>query len=114
MTVRELFVSLGFEVDEQSEKKVEAAVRGLKQAAEAALEAVNTGPLQAGMEQAAQAYETVRETVQEAAEVVREGTAAAASEAEQLKEGFEQASEAVEETTERKIGRASCRDRVWR
>lgn len=101
MTVRELFVSLGFEVDEQSEKKVEAAVRGLKQAAAAALEAVNTGPLQAGMEQAAQAYETVRETVQQAAEVVREGTAAAASEAEQLKEGFEQASEAVEETTER-------------
>ncbi len=101
MTVRELFVSLGFEVDEQSEKKVEAAVRGLKQAAAAALEAVNTGPLQAGMEQAAQAYETVRETVQEAAEAVQEGAAAAASEAEQLKEAFEQAGEAAEETTGR-------------
>ncbi len=101
MTVRELFVSLGFEVDEQSKKRMEAAVQGLKQAAAAALEAVDTEPLRAGMEQASQAYETVRETVQEAAEAVQEGTAAAASEAEQLKEGFEQASEAVEETTER-------------
>ena len=60
MTVRELFVSLGFEVDEQSKKRMEAAVQGLKQAAAAALEAVDTEPLRAGMEQASQAYETVR------------------------------------------------------
>ena len=101
MTVRELFVSLGFEVDEQSKKRMEAAVQGLKQAAAAALEAVDTEPLRAGMEQASQAYETVRETVQEAAEAVQEGAAAAASEAEQLKEAFEQAGEAAEETTGR-------------
>ena len=101
MTVRELFVSLGFEVDEQSKKRMEAAVQGLKQAAAAALEAVDTEPLRAGMEQASQAYETVRETVQEAAGAVQEGAAAAASEAEQLKEAFEQAGEAAEETTGR-------------
>lgn len=101
MTVRELFVSLGFEVDEQSKKRMEAAVQGLKQAAAAALEAVDTEPLRAGMEQASQAYETVRETVQGAAEAVQEGAAAAASEAEQLKEAFEQAGEAAEETTGR-------------
>lgn len=101
MTVRELFVSLGFEVNEQSEKRVEAAVQSLKQAAAAALEAIHTEPLQAGMEQASHAYEAVRETVQEAAEAMQEGAAAAASEAEQLKDAFEQAGEAAEETTER-------------
>lgn len=50
MTIRELFISLGFEVDAQSEKKAEAAIQGLKNTAAAALNAVNTEPLREGME----------------------------------------------------------------
>ena len=57
MTIRELFISLGFEVDAQSEKKAEAAIQGLKNTAAAALNAVNTEPLREGMEKASQAYD---------------------------------------------------------
>lgn len=63
MTIRDLFVSLGFEVDAQSEKKVEATVRGLKQTAATALNAVNTEPLRAGAEKAAAAYKAVGQAV---------------------------------------------------
>lgn len=76
MTIRELFISLGFEVDAQSEKKAEAAIQGLKNTAAAALNAVNTEPLQAGMEKASQAYESVKETVQNVVDTLQEGAEA--------------------------------------
>lgn len=124
MTIRELFISLGFEVDAQSEKKAEAAIQGLKNTAAAALNAVNTEPLREGMEKASQAYESVKETVQEAvntlqeeaeaqeaveqaaqgaAEAVQQAASAettAASAAENLKGAFDNVNQSVQDTTE--------------
>ena len=124
MTIRELFISLGFEVDAQSEKKAEAAIQGLKNTAAAALNAVNTEPLREGMEKASQAYESVKETVQEAvntlqeeaeaqeaveqaaqgaAEAVQQAASAettATSAAENLKGAFDNVNQSVQDTTE--------------
>ena len=124
MTIRELFISLGFEVDAQSEKKAEAAIQGLKNTAAAALNAVNTEPLREGMEKASQAYESVKETIQEAvntlqeeaeaqeaveqaaqgaAEAVQQAASAettAASAAENLKGAFDNVNQSVQDTTE--------------
>lgn len=124
MTIRELFISLGFEVDAQSEKKAEAAIQGLKNTAAAALNAVNTEPLREGMEKASQAYESVKETVQEAINTLQEeaeaqeaveqaaqGAAEAVQDAvntlregteaqEAVKESAQEAAQAIQEGTE--------------
>lgn len=124
MTIRELFISLGFEVDAQSEKKAEAAIQGLKNTAAAALNAVNTEPLREGMEKASQAYESAREAVQNVMDTLQEGAEAqetveqaaqgaaeavqqaasaettAASAAENLKDAFDNVNQSVQDTTE--------------
>ena len=96
MTIRELFISLGFEVDAQSEKKAEAAIQGLKNTAAAALNAVNTEPLREGMEKASQAYESVKETVQETVNTLQE-EAEAQEAVEQAAQG---AAEAVQDAAD--------------
>ena len=96
MTIRELFISLGFEVDAQSEKKAEAAIQGLKNTAAAALNAVTTEPLREGMEKASQAYESVKETVQETVDVLQE-EAEAQEAVEQAAQG---AAEAVQDAAD--------------
>lgn len=96
MTIRELFISLGFEVDAQSEKKAEAAIQGLKNTAAAALNAVNTEPLREGMEKASLAYESVKETVQETVNTLQE-EAEAQEAVEQAAQG---AAEAVQDAAD--------------
>lgn len=96
MTIRELFISLGFEVDAQSEKKAEAAIQGLKNTAAAALNAVNTEPLREGMEKASQAYESVKKTVQETVNTLQE-EAEAQEAVEQAAQG---AAEAVQDAAD--------------
>ena len=93
MTIRELFISLGFEVDAQSEKKAEAAIQGLKNTAAAALNAVNTEPLREGMEKASQAYESAREAVQNVVDTLQEGAEAQ----EAVEQAAQGAAEAVQD-----------------
>ncbi|MCI9668060.1 MAG: tape measure protein [Oscillospiraceae bacterium] len=93
MTIRELFISLGFEVDAQSEKKAEAAIQGLKNTAAAALNAVNTEPLREGMEKASKAYESAREAVQNVMDTLQEGAEAQ----ETVEQAAQGAAEAVQD-----------------
>lgn len=66
MTIRDLFVSLGFQVDQQSQQKAEGAIKGIKGMATRLLGAIGIGFSLVGMNQLAEEFNGVNDMIRNA------------------------------------------------